>query len=137
MKLRTALAIVSLCLSLAISADHKSNDCAGCWIAPAAASTVDQTLGVNVHFTDPKPGELQMIADAGFHWVRTDFKWELTERERGKYDFSAYDRLLKELDVFQIRALLILDYGNPLYTEGESVRTPVARAAFSRLMPSQ
>src|SRR2546423_9255240 len=59
-----------------------------------------------------------------------DFKWEVTERVRGKYDFSAYDHLLKDLDTFKIRALLILDYGNPLYTEGESVRTPVARDAF-------
>jgi len=132
MKLRTALAIVSLFLSLAISADHKSNECPGCWIAPAGVPTVDQALGVNVHFTDPQPGEVRMIADAGFHWVRTDFKWELTERERGKYDFSAYDRLLKELDAFKLRALFILDYGNPLYTEGKSVRTSTAREAFVR-----
>src|SRR5882724_3196732 len=76
MKLRTALVVVSLFLSLAISADHKSNECAGCWIAPVSASMVEQSLGVN------------------------------------------------------IRALFILDYGNPLYTEGKSVRTPAARDAF-------
>jgi hypothetical protein len=130
MKLRTALAVVSLFLSLAISADHKSNECAGCWIAPVSASTVEQSLGVNIHFTDPRPGEVQMIADAGFHWVRMDFKWEVTERVRGKYDFSDYDHLLKELDAFKIRALFILDYGNPLYTQGKSVRTAAAREAF-------
>src|SRR2546430_15828373 len=107
MKLRIALAVVSLFLSLAISADHKSNECEGCWIAPAGAPAIEETLGVNVHFTDPKPGEVKMIADAGFHWVRTDFVWELTERERGKYDFSVYDPLLKELDAFKIRALFI------------------------------
>jgi len=130
MKLRTALAVVSLFLSLAVSADHKSNECAGCWIAPVGAATVEQSLGVNIHFTDPRPGEVEMIANAGFHWVRMDFKWDLTERARGKYDFSDYDRLLKELDAFKIRALFILDYGNPLYTEAKSVRTPVAREAF-------
>lgn len=132
MTLRTALAVVSLFLSLAISADHKSNDCRGCWIAPPDALTVDQSLGVNIHFTNPKPGEVRMIADAGFHWVRVDLNWELTEPERGKYEFSPYDGLLKELDAFNLRALLILDYGNPLYTEGKSVRTPVAREAFVR-----
>lgn len=130
MKLRTALAVVSLFLSLAVSADHKSNECAGCWIAPVGAATVEQSLGVNIHFTDPRPGEVEMIANAGFHWVRMDFKWDLTERARDKYDFSDYDRLLKELDAFKIRALFILDYGNPLYTEAKSVRTPVAREAF-------
>ena len=132
MKLRTALAVISLVLSLAISADHKSNACPGCWIARPDALTVDQTLGVNVHFTDPHPGEVKMIAAAGFHWVRMDFVWALTEGQRGKYDFSAYDRLLNELDAFDIHALLILDYGNPLYTEGKSVRTPTARGAFVR-----
>lgn len=73
-----------------------------------------------------------MIADAGFHWARMDFIWEMTERERGRYDFSAYDRLLKELDAFKIHALFILDYGNPLYTEGKSVRTTEGREAFAR-----
>ena len=55
---------------------------------------VPEGLGVNIHFTDPRPGEMQMLAAAGFRWVRMDFGWEGTEREKGKYDFSAYDRLL-------------------------------------------
>lgn len=132
MKLRSVLAIVSLFLSLVISADNRSIECAGCWMPAADSATVDESLGVNVHFIEPKPGEVRMIAEAGFHWVRTDFKWELTERDRGQYDFSAYDRLVRELDDAHIRALFILDYGNPLYTEGKSVRTPEARAAFAR-----
>lgn len=132
MKLRFVLAIVSLFLSLAISADNRSNECAGCWTAVANSPTVEESLGVNVHFIEPKPGEVKMIADAGFRWIRTDFIWEVTERERGQYDFSAYDRLLKQLDDSHIRALFILDYGNPLYTQGKAVRTPEARAAFAR-----
>jgi hypothetical protein len=100
---------------------------------PAANSpTVEESLGVNIHFIDPKPGEVKMISEAGFRWIRTDFVWEATERERDRYDFSAYDRLLKQLDDFQIHALFILDYGNPLYTSGKAVRTPEARAAFAR-----
>ena len=73
-----------------------------------------------------------MIADAGFRWIRMDFVWEATERERGRYDFSSYDRLMKSLDEYNLRALFILDYGNPLYTEGKSVRTAEAREAFVR-----
>ena len=94
--------------------------------------TVTEGLGVNIHFTEPKPGEVKMIAGAGFRWVRMDFIWEITEREHGSYDFSAYDRLLKELDANNLRALFIFDYGNPLYTEGKSVRTAEARSAFAR-----
>ena len=132
MKLRSVLAIVSLFLSLVISADNRSSECAGCWLPAANSPTVEESLGVNVHFIEPKPGEVKMIAEAGFRWVRTDFFWEVTERERGHYDFSAYDRLLKQLDDNHLRALFILDYGNPLYTDGKSVRTPAARAAFAR-----
>src|ERR1051326_3719291 len=115
MTLRFSLAVISLLLSLVISADNRSRECAGCWTRAENLPTAEQSLGVNVHFIDPRPGEVKMIADAGFRWIRTDFKWELTERDRGQYDFASYDRLLKQLDEFGIRPLFILDYGNPLY----------------------
>jgi hypothetical protein len=129
---RVALAFVSLFLSLATSADYKSTQCDGCWLPSAAQPLATEGLGVNIHFTEAKPGELKMIADAGFRWVRMDFVWEVTERERGRYDFSAYDHLLKELEANNLRALFILDYGNSLYTDGKSVRTAEAQAAFAR-----
>jgi len=131
MKLRFTLAVISVLLTLAISADHKSISCSECWRAFSEAPSLDQSLGVNIHFTDAQPGEVRMISDAGFRWVRMDFKWDATERERGRYDFSSYDRLLKSLDEFQIRALFILDYGNPLYDSGGPPRTDTARQAFA------
>lgn len=129
---RVALAFISAFLSLATSADYKSTQCAGCWLPFAEQPTATEGLGVNIHFTEARPGELKMIADAGFRWVRMDFIWEITEPERGRYDFSAYDRLLKELEANKLRALFILDYGNPLYTGGKSVRSTEAQAAFAR-----
>ncbi len=72
-----------------------------------------------------------MIAEAGFHWVRMDLKWDLTERELGRYDFTAYDRLMTALEPFGLRAMFILDYGNPLYGDG-APRTENARNAFAR-----
>ena len=72
-----------------------------------------------------------MIADAGFRWVRMDLKWDFTERERGRYDFTAYDRLMTAIEPFGLRALFILDYGNPLYGDG-APRTEEARNAFAR-----
>jgi hypothetical protein len=109
----------------------KNSDCK--FGGPAAnSSTIPQGLGVNIHFTDPQPGEVKMIADAGFRWVRMDFKWDVTERERGHYDFANYDRLMKTLDEYQIRALFILDYGNPLYDNGAPPRTAETQQAFAR-----
>src|SRR6266851_5843708 len=110
MTLRLALILLTLFLSLSISADRTANDCPGTWSPTSNPQPLETGLGVNIHFTDPRPGEMKMIADAGFRWVRMDFKWDVTERERGKYDFAAYDRLMIELDQFKISALFILDY---------------------------
>ncbi len=89
-------------------------------------------LGVNIHFTDPSKGEMEMLAAAGFRWVRMDLGWENIERERGKYDFSAIDRLVSQLERFKIKALFILDYSHRLYEQDNSVRTDEGRSAFAR-----
>jgi hypothetical protein len=89
-------------------------------------------LGVNIHFTDPLPGEMEMLAEGGFRWVRMDLTWARTEREKGRYDFSPYDRLLTALRPHQIRTLFILDYSNPLYEEDRSVTTQEGRRAYAR-----
>jgi len=74
-------------------------------------------LGVNIHFTKPEPGELEMIKAAGFHWVRQDITWASVERKAGEYDFSAYDGLAAALEKNGLKAYFILDYGNPLYAD--------------------
>ena len=72
-------------------------------------------LGVNIHFTEPQLGELEMIRAAGFRWVRMDFTWAATEPEPGRYDFAKYDSLLAALEKANLRAYFILDYGHPKY----------------------
>ena len=89
-------------------------------------------MGVNIHFTDPKAGELEMLSQAGFRWVRMDCGWGQIEKKTGIYDFSAYDRLLASLDKFHLRAVLILDYGNNLYDHGLAPHTDEGRAAYTR-----
>lgn len=93
---------------------------------------VPDSLGVNIHFTDPRPGEMEMLAAGGFRWVRMDFGWGGIEREKGKYDFSAFDRLVSALDRHAMRALLILDYSNRHYDGGLSPHSEEGRAAFAR-----
>ncbi len=89
-------------------------------------------LGVNIHFTQPRAGEMKMIRDAGFRFVRMDFDWIRTEKEKGKYDFAAYDGLMKELEANGIRAVFILDYVNPLYDESKSPYSDDGRKAFAK-----
>jgi hypothetical protein len=72
-------------------------------------------VGVNIHFTRGHQRELDMIAAAGFKFVRMDFLWARTERRSGQYDWSEYDELTADLERRGIRAYYILDYSNPLY----------------------
>src|ERR1043165_8837304 len=92
---------------------------------------VPEGLGVNIHFTDGQPGELDMLAYGGFRWVRMDFQWATTERTRGRYDFAAYDRLVSSLEAHKLHAIFILDYSNPLYEPNQSVVSDAGREAFS------
>ncbi|MGD0040248.1 MAG: hypothetical protein ABSE84_07530 [Isosphaeraceae bacterium] len=32
-------------------------------------------LGVATHFTDPAPGEMKRLAEAGYRMIRTDLEW--------------------------------------------------------------
>jgi hypothetical protein len=102
------------------------------WAGELSKLAVPEGAGVNIHFTDPRPGEMKMLADAGFRWVRMDFAWGAVEREKGKYDFSAYERLLAALEPHKIRALLILDYSNRHYDKGLSPASDEGRKAFAR-----
>jgi hypothetical protein len=78
--------------------------CRGCWLASPDAPTIDQSFGVNIHFTTRSRARIKMIADAGFRWVRMDLKWDATESARGRYDFAAYDRLMTAIESFGLRA---------------------------------
>ncbi|MEJ5171414.1 MAG: cellulase family glycosylhydrolase, partial [Fimbriimonadales bacterium] len=100
---------------------------------PLPDDVVPNGWGVNIHFTRPAPGEVEMIREAGFRWVRMDLFWHHIEKERGVYDFSDYDVLVESLEKNGIRPLFILDYGNDLYQKG-SPSTPEARAAFCRFV---
>ena len=101
------LILLALAASLLAAAPHPS--------LPAIGSL--DGLGVNIHFTDPQPGELEMIKAAGFRWVRMDLSWAGTEKVAGTYDFGPWDRLTAALEKNGLRAVFILDYGNPLYAE--------------------
>ncbi len=109
----------------------------GLLISPFAFAQLPTTvipgaLGVNIHFTDPAPGEMKMLQAGGFKWIRMDFIWSVIEKMPGQYDFSPYDRLLATLDENHVRAVLILDYSNKLYDADQSPHSDEAVAAFAK-----
>ena len=105
---------------------------------PAAASAtlpelkIPDGFGVNIHFTG-EPKNLDLIAEAGFKFIRMDFSWSGIERTKGVYDFekTGYDALTNGCTKRGIRILYILDYSNRLYESEQSVRTDAGRAAFA------
>ena len=82
-------------------------------------------VGVNIHFVAGNEPDLDMIAAAGFKFIRMDFGWAGIERKKGLYEWAAYDELLKHLDERGIRAMFILDYSNPLYEQTVASTNPL------------
>jgi len=99
---------------------------------PLPDLTVPNGFGVNIHFRD-EPKDLDLIADAGFKFIRMDLTWSAVERKKGVYEFdkSGYDALTKGCTKRGIRILYILDYSNRLYESDRSVLTEQGRRAFA------
>ena len=99
--------------------------------APAGAGDFLSRLGVNIHFTSDNRA-LDAAQAAGLAWVRMDLIWSAVERSPRQYDWTAYDGLIAALAQRQMKALLILDYGNALYTGANNLppTTSAALAAF-------
>lgn len=98
--------------------------------AELPAPVVPAGVGVNIHFTRGREADLDLIAAAGFKFIRMDFTWAGIERKKGEYDWSAYDELAANLEKRGLRAIYILDYSNALYEETITVtdkRTKVER----------
>ena len=93
-----------------------------------AAAVLRGRLGANLHATNDDR-LLDLLRDAGLSWVRMDLFWDWVERQEGVYDFGAFDDLVGALDARDMKAILILDYGNPLYG-GSPPTTPGAIAAY-------
>lgn len=74
-------------------------------------------VGVNIHFVTEHTNDLDLIAAAGFKFVRMDFSWESTERKKGEYTWGDYEELTANLEKHGLRAIYILDYSNDLYEE--------------------
>lgn len=127
----------------------------GALVATAAALAVEglpppvlpEGVGINIHFTRGRERDLDLIAAAGFKFVRMDFGWAGIERTKGVYDWSAYEELTANLERRKLRPIYILDYSNRLYeamvvsanpTDGKQRSDPAAPqhpesiAAFAR-----
>jgi polysaccharide biosynthesis protein PslG len=83
-------------------------------------------VGVNIHFTRGRERDLDLIAAAGFKFIRMDFGWGGTERRKVEYTWGDYDELTANLEKRGLRAIYILDYSNGLYEDTVVSRNPIS-----------
>lgn len=81
--------------------------------------------GINIHFITGQEKDLDMIAAAGFRFIRMDFLWQAIERTKGNYDWAAYDELTANLNKRGLGAIYILDYSNSLYEDQVNSSDPL------------
>ena len=48
-------------------------------------AAVRDRIGVNIHFSQPAPGEMGVLAAVGCGWIRQDLTWNATELKPGEY----------------------------------------------------
>ena len=95
-------------------------------------------FGVQTHFGQYRAGVdelLDLIKGAGAGWIRDEVYWSEVEKKKGVFDFPPqYDYYLKAAQARGIQVLLILDFGNALYSgvEKGGPATEVERNSFAR-----
>ena len=86
------------------------------YAAPQNAPTITTTMGITLHDTE----DLNLVAQAGFGWGRTDTDWGSVETVKGVYDFTRISNFSDSLAFYNLKPLWILDYGNSLYSDSSS-----------------
>jgi hypothetical protein len=105
---------------------------------PGPESGSEPFFGVQTHFGQHRPdaeGLLDLIKGAGVGWIRDEVYWSEIEKEKGVFKFPpAHDTYLRAARARGIQVLLILDFGNSLYSGSEkhAPATEGERLAFAR-----
>jgi len=93
-------------------------------------------VGVCTHFSQNK-GIVEMnlasIKNAGIGSIRDEVGWASIEREKGKLVMlERYDHYVRSASAAGVEVLLILDYSNRLYDDGDRPRSAEAIEGFCR-----
>lgn len=90
-------------------------------------------LGIGVHFMGGQTsGLIPLVAALGAGTVRDDAIWASIERSPGTYNFSSFDPNMQALQQNNIAPLLILDYNNRFYDNGQTPYDDTGMRAFAR-----
>jgi hypothetical protein len=94
------------------------------------------TVGVCAHFGQHKgylPGNLSLMKQAGIVSFRDELGWRSLERVKGQLQMPPeYEHFISEAVRRGLEPMLILDYGNPFYDNGDKPLSAEAVEAFVR-----
>lgn len=101
-------------------------------VAPFNLPT-DSPFGMGTHLppTPDTTGTALLLTTLGTAWIRTDINWADVEITAGQYTFTKFDPYMQELTQYNIHPLVILDYANPLYDNGNTPYDTTGYTAFA------
>jgi hypothetical protein len=89
-------------------------------------------FGVSAHFSMHDPLDVApLIATLGAGRVRDDATWAKIETKKGTYSFASTDPYMQVLRQNALNPLLILDYNNAFYDNGQTPYDEVGFTAFA------
>lgn len=76
---------------------------------------------------------LPLVANAGIKFIRDEMLWQSVEQSQGVYTFKPeWENYIDTAISNELEPLIILDYGNPMYENGNGPTTDEAVAAYAR-----
>jgi hypothetical protein len=106
------------------------------WDRAARAADEAFVIGACTHFSQGKgilDRNLERIKQAGIASIRDEVGWGAVEREKGKLAMpEAFDTYVRRAAGQGANVLLILDYANRFYDDGDRPRSPEAIEGFCR-----
>ncbi len=85
----------------------------GVTISQAACLSFQLSTSAGASGDARRASDLKKITEAGVSMLRGDFLWHRTEKVKGTFDFSGYDRRLKASEAAGVAHIGLLAYGNP------------------------
>jgi hypothetical protein len=106
------------------------------WDRPAYAADETFVVGVCTHFSQGKgilDRNIERIKQAGIASIRDEVGWGAVEREKSELAMpEPFDTYVRRAASQGVNVLLILDYANRFYDDGDRPRSPEAIEGFCR-----
>lgn len=105
-----------------------------CFVGAASAHTDRFIVGACTHFSQGKgllERNIESLQQAGIASIRDEVGWGAIEREKGELSMpEQFDAYVRTAAREGLNVLLILDYANRFYDDGDRPRSPEAIEGF-------